>query len=276
MPIVYALCDPDSSFVRYVGITRQKPHDRLRDHIKTARNGGVVPVCIWIRGLLADGKRPVLHILECGADWVREVEWIAHYRSIHDDLLNVSGGGQGGNLPQRVRDIIAEKNRGRPLSEEHRLKLSISHKGFQPTAETRAKLSAANKGRKHSDETKAKMRRPKTPEHREAAAEAVRRGRAEGRWRVLCGDDNPTRKNPQSVKRGADNGQSKLTVEMITEMRRLSDQGISTVQLAKRFGISQCTAWRIVRNLAWTHVPWPTQSQHPDTPVPPASITDKP
>lgn len=65
--------------------------------------------------------------------------------------------------------------KGKPLSEEHKAKISAAHIGMKHTAETKAKISCLNKGRKHTAETKAKMsashkgrkRAPFTAEHKD-------------------------------------------------------------------------------------------------------------
>lgn len=56
---VYALCDPDTEQVRYIGGTIRTVQQRLGEHIGLAKTGDMRPVCIWIRSLLADGKSPV-------------------------------------------------------------------------------------------------------------------------------------------------------------------------------------------------------------------------
>lgn len=50
---------------------------------------------------------------------------------------------------------------------------------------------------------------------------------------------------------------SKLTAVQIAEMRSLyrsGDRVFGSVGLAKRFGVSQCTVWRILKNQSWKHV----------------------
>ena len=59
-----------------------------------------------------------------------------------------------------VKIKISEIHKGKIVSEQSRMKMSISQrkrKGRPISNETRLKLSAARKGKKHSEETKAKM-----------------------------------------------------------------------------------------------------------------------
>ena len=62
----------------------------------------------------------------------------------------------GKTLPQYIRDAISKKNKGRPLSEEHKRKISENSPktflGKTHTPETREKISKANKGKKLSEE----------------------------------------------------------------------------------------------------------------------------
>ncbi len=61
---------------------------------------------------------------------------------------------------QKLRDNWAGENNpnyGKTFSEEHRRKLSESHKGIRLSEEAKKKLGDATRGRKVSDETKAKM-----------------------------------------------------------------------------------------------------------------------
>jgi len=48
---------------------------------------------------------------------------------------------------------------GKTMSDEHKKKMSISHKGCKPTKETRKKLSLVRKGKKLSKETKQKIKK---------------------------------------------------------------------------------------------------------------------
>jgi hypothetical protein len=61
---IYALVDPNTHQVRYVGRTRQKAAQRLAHHIGAAKRGNKQPVYEWISSLLP--AQPVLVILQEG------------------------------------------------------------------------------------------------------------------------------------------------------------------------------------------------------------------
>jgi len=84
---IYALLDPDSGRVRYIGKSC-KPAARLRGHIQKLENS---PLGEWIAFLKAGGKRPKLEILEevSELEWpVIEMGYIRVFRMIWPDLLN--------------------------------------------------------------------------------------------------------------------------------------------------------------------------------------------
>lgn len=53
---------------------------------------------------------------------------------------------------------------------------------------------------------------------------------------------------------GVTNLSAKLNDEQVREIRALAEQGVSQRTLARRFGVTQSTVWRIVRRHKWTHV----------------------
>lgn len=95
MSALYALCDPETDEVRYIGQT-VRPSMRLFEHIapqnliaKTHKNH-------WIKKLLREGKRPSMIILK----WVplseidaAEVAMIKEYRQKGARLTNYTNGG---------------------------------------------------------------------------------------------------------------------------------------------------------------------------------------
>lgn len=94
---IYALCDPDTDEVRYIG-KANNARKRLQSHIWNKSKS--LPVCRWIRKLHREGKSPTLVVLEtCDrAVWEeRERAIIAEYRNRdgHPPLLNVAAGGVG-------------------------------------------------------------------------------------------------------------------------------------------------------------------------------------
>ena len=99
MPVIYALKDPITGYIRYVGKTSQSPAQRLRQHIGAALSGrSRAPVAVWIRALSALGSMPIQIVLErnvASSGWQeREKFWIAHYRTT-GPMLNATDGGVG-------------------------------------------------------------------------------------------------------------------------------------------------------------------------------------
>jgi ribosomal protein L25 (general stress protein Ctc) len=145
---IYALIDPRSGRVRYVGITKLRLEQRLAEHLKTARSGKPFPVCRWLRILLSLDLIPRCELLEQTTDPLRECTWIALYRSEQPDLLNCTGGGEGLFDPSpEVRLKLSQANKGRLFSAAHRQKLSLAKQGTTHTPEARLKIATAHKGK---------------------------------------------------------------------------------------------------------------------------------
>lgn len=140
--IIYALTDPLTGEVRYVGKTVAALQRRVQRHEGAIRAGERSHLYNWWMRLLADGMpAPVPHVIETvapGGDWVeREQYWISHYRSLGYPLANMCEGGQG--------------TIGLVFSKEHRERLRASHLGqkFSPERkEQYAKISQAAWDRK--------------------------------------------------------------------------------------------------------------------------------
>ncbi len=110
---VYALCDPDSRRVGYVGKALD-PEDRLRLHREEALAGAAGQKSKWLRSLLAQGKNPLLIILAEVSDtsWQGlERQWISLLRDSLVPLTNQRPGGEGkdGSTPPGAFDYLALK-----------------------------------------------------------------------------------------------------------------------------------------------------------------------
>ena len=240
--------------MRYVGVTKQNVQERIRGHLKDARWQDRYPIQSWLRELLSLDLRPSFTILEVTTDRMREIYWIAECRRSGAELLNSTGGGQGiPNPSMETRMKISLRFKGKKLSEEHRQKLRDSHLGHKPSEACLAKLRACRW--KHTEATRQKMRdRIRTPEHNANARLARLKALAEGRGRAT-GDRNGLRKHPESVLRGAKNGNAKMDDDKVRQMRERYERGDgNTNTLAAEFEISQATCWKIIHKLAWKHV----------------------
>lgn len=106
---IYALCEPDTGAVRWVG-TSTNPMIRRGTHIADAKRnrGRNRAKNDWIMGLLARNLRPSLLVLESvPADSWQEAEqrWVTLYREQGAPLLNVLPGGSGRRV---YGDILTE------------------------------------------------------------------------------------------------------------------------------------------------------------------------
>lgn len=92
---VYALLDPYTQAVRYVGYTTTTLQTRFSYHCMCADEN---PRTEWIQGLLKVGKAPIIFTLEKVNSKVHlpevEKKWISYGKSAGWDLLNVSEGGE--------------------------------------------------------------------------------------------------------------------------------------------------------------------------------------
>ena len=90
---IYALTDPDTGEVRYIG-KANSPKKRYLQHCSPGGDRGNTHRHTWLRSLAAKGKRPGVMILEAclTRDWREaEVEWIAS--GIGTRLTNGTPGG---------------------------------------------------------------------------------------------------------------------------------------------------------------------------------------
>ena len=89
---IYALLDPRTGLVRYIGKTRN-PAKRMEGHVSPGRHSRT-PVAKWSRMLRGEGLRPEMMVLEWVDDWQSaERGWIQHGRDEGVSLLNVAKGG---------------------------------------------------------------------------------------------------------------------------------------------------------------------------------------
>lgn len=164
---IYALCDPISFDVRYIGKTTD-PHRRYRQHLSKRslnRKKQTHKIC-WLKSLLNQSLLPVQQVLEICDEttWEqKESNWISFYKSIGSNLTNGTDGGYAGfkstyksrkgkKLSEECKIKISETLKGRKLSDNHKKNISKNHA-------MRGKLGkdCPNYGRIHSDETKRKM-----------------------------------------------------------------------------------------------------------------------
>lgn len=116
MTTIYALCDPMTHEIRYVGKTYKTVKHRLATHCSDKRN---THRANWVRSL-KPLKPEILELELIGDDeWVEaEQFWIAYFKTLGAKLTNLTKGGEG-------------------------------CVGYTPTPETLLKMSAVQKGNKY-------------------------------------------------------------------------------------------------------------------------------
>jgi group I intron endonuclease len=153
---IYALKDPISNCIRYIGKTKNDLRKRLYEHCtirnlkeKNHKNN-------WIKLLLKKNYRPIIILIEeVDSNWQeREIYWINFYKSIGNNLTNGTDGGDGGNGAKRSKEYIKKlidikrKNGTLNRSDECRKKISESHKGKKLSKEHSDKLTAYGESKK--------------------------------------------------------------------------------------------------------------------------------
>lgn len=225
--LIYALADPRTYRIRYIGQTARSATVRYKDHCrKQTRNNHRTG---WLNQLHSLGFRPIMIIIEeCNKfNWAeRETYWIKYYRdTLEYDLVNTTDGGEGTvgwNPSEETKAKIGQANKGRR-----------SFLGKNHTEYSKQLISAANKGqqyrlgKKHTEETKRKIaekaigrtgfKMPYNAEHRHKISRA----------------------------------KAKLTEGQVIEIRNSKEKGCV---LAKRFNVSDSTISLIKSRKLWAWV----------------------
>lgn len=136
---IYALKLKSKPGYRYVGQTTRDVRVRFNAHISdTFNRNSAYPVHAWIRKY---GKDEIeFEVLEAVEEGDREaldsaeINWIARLRLEGHDLLNLVEGGKG------VTGLVAW-NKGIPMTEEMKARVSESHKGYKHTENSKALIS---------------------------------------------------------------------------------------------------------------------------------------
>lgn len=168
---VYALSDPRTGEIRYIGQTVVSLSRRLRQHLQKSALKSHGHKNHWLKELLAVALQPCIHHMQTVSSLAEldacEIYWIAFMKAQGNPLTNGTTGGEGLRNPSaevRARMSAAKKGKA-PVcaghkTPEHRESLRQANLGKKASAETRAKMSTAHKGQRRqppSVETRAKM-----------------------------------------------------------------------------------------------------------------------
>jgi hypothetical protein len=138
---IYALIDPRTEAVRYVG-KADDPQKRLHGHLLCR---GVGHKQSWLKNLRAAGLAPVLGVLEeCAQDvWQdRERHWIAAYREAGAPLTNRTAGGDGRLGDKATADsraLMSESRKAYLDTEDGRGYMSRHWRDYWASADAREK-----------------------------------------------------------------------------------------------------------------------------------------
>jgi group I intron endonuclease len=141
---IYKLIDPRNNEVRYIGLTFNSLKLRLKSHRSEKSKSHKSN---WIKLLLKNGYSPIIELIEGGISTYdiaceREIYWISKFKEDGHKLTNEASGG----------------NKNKKMSEEVRLKMSLSRKAW--LSHTKLILSEESK-KKISESTKLRMQDPK-------------------------------------------------------------------------------------------------------------------
>ncbi len=270
---IYALCDPDGT-VRYVG-KANNPARRLLIHTEPNQLRPDNYRTRWLRGLVAEGLRPTMRILEevAWADWEdAERRWIGLYRQ-NGCLTNGTDGGDQGpgsvkgsrSAPARARQAAAMRRHWQDPDFQARHAAGLAA-AFTP--EVRARVSAAAKKRANTTASRARATetfrkaRPATTRRGSQLSDseivAVRTLAAEGAplpalvarfrsslgviHRLVSGQTRPEAGGPVRP------AQPHLTAEQVTAIRaRLAAGGLQR-SIAEDYGVTQSQISNIARH----------------------------
>jgi hypothetical protein len=146
---IYALRDPDTGSVRYIGKSI-RPLERLTNHMNERKRCHRTN---WLQSLKARGLRPVMEIIEQvpdGVSWQeRERHHIAAALAASENLVNGTSGGDGVvDLQPEAKARMATAWVGRKHSAATKQKISAYRKTWKASAQTRARMKASQTGRK--------------------------------------------------------------------------------------------------------------------------------
>ena len=247
---IYALTEPLTGEIRYIGQTTESLKTRLRRHINESKSSKKRCYRLnWVKKLITQNMKPKIVLLERVpinelAD--REIYYIKKYKELNFRLVNSCDGGKGGmrNASLETRKKISMANKGEKngmYGKKHSSETIEKYKkkrrgknhpmfGKKMSKETRLKISAARKGMKLSEETKGKISN-------------IMKGRFVSEY---------TREKLRKRFIGEKSHFSKLTWQEVRFARKeYLESNTTKAALARKYNVSKSSMGRILNNKAW-------------------------
>ena len=197
---IYALVCPITEVIRYVGKSNN-PKRRVRNHIRelklVEKTGQYNHRQSWLKSLKDNGLNPVLVVLESVTEenWQeREMYWISFYLNLGCKLTNSTSGGDGGLNPSELtRKKMSDRKKGKPLSVEHKKRMSESQKARYQDPNERLKSSLYSKeinSRPNVKELRKESMKEiwKDPEHRAKRSSAISKAKQKYIYTIMYSD----------------------------------------------------------------------------------------
>lgn len=148
---IYALADPVTGIVKYIGKTRSTLKQRLCAHQTPQALSKRTPKTSWIKSLQDRGLKPEIFLIdevdEVGWEFW-ECYWIAQFKSWGFELKNMTSGGEGNNIATRtpeMKQAISKKLKGRRaylMTDDIRKTMSDAAKKTYESGERKHNLTA--------------------------------------------------------------------------------------------------------------------------------------
>lgn len=144
---IYALCEPNSRTVRYIGKAND-PKRRFQGHLHKSVKFNTY-LGRWLRSL--NGEKPELVVLrEVPIEqWeAAEERYIRLARGLGMRVVNGSDGGEGVTFTPEVKAKMSAAHTGVRLGSEHRAAIGAGHVGLKRSPEQCEAIGAIHRGKK--------------------------------------------------------------------------------------------------------------------------------
>jgi hypothetical protein len=243
----------------YVGLTSKNVEERKRHHIfrcfsSNEKERAACPKFYnKIRSLYKDSKEAIKNI---------EIIEIANSKNLEDakDLENFLTMEQYCSVESGLNTIpggIYNPSRGKPLTEEHKRKISESNKGKVVSEETKQLISEAKTGKKLSEEHKKNLSLSHIGLPGANKGKPLEQNVKDKISKSLTGKTIPLevrQKMSDSHAKGSGHHNSKLTESKVIEIKKMIRESKKLKDIAVIFKIDASTISDIKREKTWRHI----------------------